>query len=42
MTRVIASMSMSLDGFIADEDGGAGELFGWFFSGDTVIPGCRP
>lgn len=28
MTRVIANMSMSLDGFIADEDDGVGELFG--------------
>ena len=42
MTRVIASMSMSLAGFIAAADDGVGELFGWFFSGDTVIPGCRP
>jgi hypothetical protein len=50
MTRVIANMSMSLDGFIADEVDGVGELFGWFFErlsvaavrlGDPVItPGA--
>src|ERR1700742_3685265 len=36
--RVIADMSMSLDGFIADEKDGVDELFGWYDNGDVVVP----
>jgi dihydrofolate reductase len=35
MGTVIADMSMSLDGFIADPDDGVGPLFDWFGSGDV-------
>ena len=35
MSKVIAIMSMSLDGFVADLHGGVGEVFAWYFgSGD--------
>ena len=33
MARVIANMSMSLDGFIADPDDGCDDLFGWYEAG---------
>jgi dihydrofolate reductase len=36
--RVIADMSMSLDGFIADENDGIEELFGWYGNGDVELP----
>lgn len=29
MGKVVATLSMSLDGFVADEHDGVGELFGW-------------
>jgi dihydrofolate reductase len=35
MATVIAGFTMSLDGFIADPDDGAENLFEWFNSGDT-------
>jgi len=38
MGQVVADMTMTLDGFIADKDGSADQLFGWFFSGDTEVP----
>ncbi|MBL7261904.1 dihydrofolate reductase family protein [Actinoplanes sp. LDG1-01] len=34
----MAEMSMSLDGFVADENDGVDELFGWYFNGDVVMP----
>ena len=37
MTKLIADMSMSLDGKIADPDDDATMLFDWFFGGDTEI-----
>jgi dihydrofolate reductase len=37
-TKVAAEMSMSLDGFIADENDGTNDLFGWYFSGDVEVP----
>ena len=38
MSRVIAIMSMSLDGFVADAGDGVGEVFDWYFSsGDVQI-----
>src|SRR3954463_8174446 len=38
MTKVIAEMSMSLDGFIADEKDGIEELFGWYGNGNVPVP----
>jgi dihydrofolate reductase len=37
MTKVIAIMSMSLDGYVADENDGVAEVFDWYFSGDVEI-----
>jgi len=34
MTKVIAIMSMSLDGYVADPNGGVAEVFSWYFSGN--------
>ncbi|GAA1529547.1 dihydrofolate reductase family protein [Actinomadura kijaniata] len=38
MGKVIANMSMSLDGFIADPADGIDQLFGWMGSGDVEVP----
>jgi dihydrofolate reductase len=38
MTKVVAIMSMSLDGFVADEKDGVAEVFDWYFSGDVEVP----
>ena len=38
MANVIALMSMSLDGFVADADDGVAEVFDWYFSGDVEVP----
>jgi dihydrofolate reductase len=35
---VIADMSMSLDGFIADDNDSTEELFGWYGNGDIEVP----
>src|SRR4051794_27643695 len=37
MSKVIAIMSMSLDGYVADPNDGVGEVFDWYFSGDVAI-----
>ncbi len=38
MSRVVAIMSMSLDGFVADLNDGVAEVFDWYFtSGDVEI-----
>lgn len=37
MSKLVAIMSMSLDGFVADRNGGLAEVFGWYFSGDVEI-----
>jgi dihydrofolate reductase len=42
MAKVVADMSMSLDGFIANPDGGVDELFGWYNNGDVVVPTADP
>jgi dihydrofolate reductase len=42
MGDVIADMSMSLDGYIADKDGRIDKLIGWFFSGDAEVPTPNP
>jgi dihydrofolate reductase len=38
MNKVIALMSMSLDGYVADENDGVAEVFDWYFSGDVEVP----
>ncbi len=42
MTEVIALMSMSLDGYVADPDDGVEEVFDWYFSGDVAVPTATP
>ena len=42
MAKVVADMSMSLDGFIADRDDGVDELFGWYGNGDVEVPTADP
>src|SRR5436309_12280045 len=38
MSKVVAIMSMSLDGYVADLDDGVAEVFGWYLnSGDVEI-----
>ncbi len=43
MGKVGTGFSTSLDGFIADPEGNVGQLFDWYFSGDTEYgtPGGR-
>ncbi|MEC3976573.1 dihydrofolate reductase family protein [Amycolatopsis sp. H20-H5] len=38
MSKVCSHMTMSLDGFIADPQDGAGELFGWYSAGEVTVP----
>jgi dihydrofolate reductase len=39
MTKVVALMSMSLDGYVADENDGVDEVFDWYMSsGDVEVP----
>jgi dihydrofolate reductase len=42
--RIIANVSMSLDGFVANPDGGVDELFDWYGAGpvEVVMPGDHP
>ena len=35
MSKVVALMSMSLDGYVADLNDGVAEVFDWYFSGDV-------
>jgi len=37
MTKLVAIMSMSLDGYVADAQDGVGEVFDWYTSGDVEI-----
>jgi dihydrofolate reductase len=38
MSKVVAIMSMSLDGYVADRNGGVEEVFDWYFnSGDVEV-----
>src|SRR6188474_969758 len=37
MGSVIVNATMSIDGFVADENDGIDELFGWYSNGDKVI-----
>src|SRR5689334_5446036 len=36
MSKVIALMSMSLDGYVADRNDGVDEVFDWYFSSGNV------
>ena len=38
MNKVVAIMSMSLDGYVADANDGVAEVFDWYFSGDVEVP----
>jgi dihydrofolate reductase len=38
MTKVIAIMSMSLDGYVADANDGVAEVFDWYFAGQVEVP----
>lgn len=38
MGKVFTHMTMSLDGYIADQQDGTGELFGWYGAGDVTVP----
>ena len=42
MANVIALMSMSLDGFVADANDGVAEVFDWYFSGEVEVPMAIP
>ena len=42
MGKVIASASMSLDGYIAKDDNTIGRLFDWLQNGDVEIPTASP
>jgi dihydrofolate reductase len=42
MATLIADLSMSLDGFVADPDDNPNELFGWMFGGDVAVPTADP
>jgi len=37
VSKTIAIMSMSLDGYVADLDDGIAEVFDWYTSGDVEI-----
>jgi dihydrofolate reductase len=44
MTKVVALMSMSLDGYVADANDGVAEVFDWYFSSgdvDISMPSTR-
>src|SRR5919199_1063837 len=42
MAKVIAIMSMSLDGYVADAGDGVAEVFDWYFAGDVEVPTASP
>ncbi|MFC0627870.1 dihydrofolate reductase family protein [Kribbella deserti] len=42
MSKVIADMSMSLDGFVARPDDSIEPVAGWFFGGDVEVPTATP
>jgi dihydrofolate reductase len=42
MGDVVAEMTMSLDGFIADRSDGVEHLFGWYDNGDVAVPTADP
>jgi len=36
MSKVVALMSMSLDGYVADPDDGVADVFAWYFNSGDV------
>ena len=42
MATVVADLSMSLDGFVADRSDDVGPLFDWFGNGDVAVPMADP
>jgi dihydrofolate reductase len=42
MGKVVAEMSMSLDGFVADKSDDVQELFGWYGNGEVEVPTAVP
>jgi dihydrofolate reductase len=42
MSNLVADLAMSLDGFVADTNDNANELFGWYFGGDVEVPTPQP
>jgi dihydrofolate reductase len=42
VTKVVAIMSMSLDGYVADANDGVTEVFDWYLSGDVEVPTASP
>ena len=42
MSRVMTHMTMSLDGFIAQDDDGIGSLFQWYDAGPTEVATSNP
>jgi hypothetical protein len=41
MSNVVVNATMSIDGFVADEQDGISELFGWYGNGDVVVKTAR-
>jgi dihydrofolate reductase len=41
MSNVVVNATMSIDGFVADEQDGIGELFGWYSNGDVKVQTAR-
>jgi dihydrofolate reductase len=41
VSNVVVSATMSIDGFVADEQDGINELFGWYGNGDVVLETAR-
>jgi dihydrofolate reductase len=42
MATVVAEMSMSLDGFVADPSDQVGPLFDWYGNGEVEVPSANP
>lgn len=42
MSQVVAEMTMSLDGFVADPHDGIEHLFVWFGNGEITVPSADP
>ncbi len=42
MATVVANMSMSLDGLVADPTDDVGPLFDWFLHGEVTVPSADP
>jgi dihydrofolate reductase len=42
MATLIADLSMSLDGFVADPNDNPMELFDWMFGGEVAVPTANP